>query len=428
MAGLIPLGSITVKAATNDFKYISAVVNHDDGTTYVYVSKEPIHVIGDYLNVDWYKIAIGWVNKSINNYEIVNIQYNNSIGQWVSTFDNLKERSVSKPDSSKFYQIYGVTYPYYGKCIYVENAQFVGSSNKMNVTLYSNYDISATEKTKIKKFSTNFDELNLPAGITENTIIDIVNESINKTTQTTTQANQIQGNLTSDYSSYQRGDISSETLQVSVNNSVDQLNNLNNSSSNTLADLMAINNGLTYAQTVQDKINADEIILTQSVTPTVQTNINGYINQANNAYNDFTSGNKTQSESIEIIQQQIINLNNMITSGQASTSADIAAVNAAINTVQNTSNSVHNYSEIDKTVSDKAQQSDQEEIEYLNSLETTQTIQDMSPSQVMKTQSQSGNVQPLLSVVWDNELIKIILPLTAGFLVISVALGRKFKL
>lgn len=421
--------STMVEAATDDFKYISAIVNHDDGTTYLYVSKEPIHVIGEYLNNRWFEVSIGWINKSINNYEVVNIQYNNSIGQWISTFDNLNDLSISNPNSSLFYQIYGVDYPYYGKCVYVENAQFVKGKINLNVTLYSNYNISATEKTAIKYFSQNFDELNLPEGITEDTILNIVNESINRTTQTTIQAQDIQSNLSSDYQSYKDGNISTQTLQVSVNNTVDALNTLNSQSGNTLADLIAVNNGLTYAQTVQDKINADEIIATQTVTSTVQLNINGYINQANTAYNDFTSGNKTQSEAIEVIQQQIINLNNIITSGQAKTAADVAAVNAAINTVQNTSNSVHNYTELDKTISDKSQQSDQEELNYITNLqeETTSSLEELSISNSINS-SDSNEAKNIFSIVWENKAVQMFLPIAACFMIISIVLGAKYKL
>lgn len=419
----------TVNAATDDFKYISAVVNHDEGTTYLYVSKEPIHVIGKYLNNRWFEVSIGWINKSINNYEVVNIQYNNSIEQWISTFDNLNNASISNPDSSTFFQIYGVEYPYYGKCVYVENAKFVKGKIKLNVTLYSNYNISATEKTAIKNFSQNFDELNLPTGITEDTILNIVNESINSTTQTTTQAQQIQANLSADYQSYKDGNLSPQALQVSVDNTVSTLNNLNNNSGNTLADLMAVNNGLTYAQTVQDKINSDEIISTQTVTSTVQLNINGYINQANSAYNDFTSGIKTQSEAIEVIQQQIINLNNIITSGQATTSADIAAVNAAINTVQNTSNSVHNYTELDKTVSDKSQQSDNEELNYIGELqsETTSTLEELSISSTIDN-NDTGEAKNIFAIVWENKAVKMFLPIAACFMIICIVLGSKYEL
>ena len=420
--------STTVEAATDDFKYISAVKKISTGEIYLYVSNEPVRVLADRLNNRWYKYFIGLLDKQITNYDIVNISYNNDIGQWVSSFDKLIDISSSRES----FQIYPETIYLKEKLVSVSltDRNSTDPAKKLNdFFLYSNYNITADEKSVLGGFSTNFDELNLPSGITEETILNIVNESLNKTTQTTTQAQTAQGSLSADYQSYQNGSLSPQSLQVSVDNTVQTLNNIRDNQGNTLADLMAINNGLTYAQTVQDKINADEIIATQTVTSTVQLNINGYINQANNAYNDFTSGIKTQSEAIEVIQQQIINLNNIITSGQAKTSADVAAVNAAINTVQNTSNSVHNYAELDKTVSDKSQQSDNEELNYITNLqeETTSSLEELSISNSINS-SDSDEAKNIFSIVWENKAVQMFLPIAACFMIISIVLGAKYKL
>lgn len=298
-------------------------------------------------------------------------------------------------------------------------------------TYLTNYNVTVSSKqqsiTGAKSYSVG--SINIEGSLSEEDINNLINDSLNNTTQTTNQAQNAQASLSTDYESYKNGNISSQALQVSVDNTVSTLNNLNDNSGNTLADLMAVNNGLTYAQTVQDKINADEIIATQTVTSTVQLNINGYINQANNAYNDFTSGNKTQSEAIEVIQQQIINLNNIITSGQAQTSADVAAVNAAINTVQNTSNSVHNYAELDKTVSDKSQQSDEEELNYITNLqeETTSSLEELSIYNSIDS-SDSDEAKNIFSIVWENKAVQMFLPIAACFMIISIVLGAKYKL
>ena len=387
------------------------------------------------LNLDdfpykyYYKIAStdSYINNynyivAISTHSLTNVSHSGSYSYYALDLNTRLKYTISKSTSHYYF---GISSTKEANVYILTYSIANGWELHLPWMMYGNGSYIITWDIVQSKFTTS-----VPSGmpeITINNIDDAIQNVLNGTTQTTTQAQNLQAGLSSDYEAYKNGDISSQTLQVSVNNTVSALNNLNNNSGNTLADLIAINNGLTYAQTVQDKINADEIIETQTVSSSVQTNINGYITQANNAYSQFIAGDLTQSEAINTIQQQIINLNNMI-GNQATKAADVAAVNAAINTVQNTSNSVHNYSELDKNVSDKVQQSDQEELNYLNSLETTSTIQDMSPSQKMQTQAQSGNVQPLLSVVWDNELIKIILPLTAGFLVISVALGRKFKL
>lgn len=298
-------------------------------------------------------------------------------------------------------------------------------------TYLKNYNVTVSSQQNsiegAKSYSVG--SINIEGSLSEDDINNLINESLNKTTQTSNQAQNAQASLSTDYEKYKNGNISSEALQVSVDNTVDILNTLNNKAGNTLADLIAVNNGLTYTQTVQDKINADEIIATQTVTSTVQLSINGYINQANTAYNDFTSGNKTQSEAIEVIQQQIINLNNIITSGQAETSADVASVNAAINTVQNTSNSVHNYAELDKTVSDKSQQSDNEELEYIGNLqsETTSTLEDLSISSTLDS-NDTGEAKNIFTIVWENKAVKMFLPIAACFMIICIVLGAKYKL
>lgn len=311
--------------------------------------------------------------------------------------------------------------------IYILTYSINGWEIHLPWSMYGNGNYLIAWDIKSENYSTT-----IPNGMPEITISNIDNvlqNILNETTQTTTTAINLQNNLAQNYNSYKTGDITPEALQISVDNTVNQLNNLNNNSGNTLADLIAVNNGLTYAQTVQDKINADEIIETQTVSTTVQTNINGYITQANNAYNQFISGEKTQSEAIELIQQQIINLNNMI-GNQAKTAADVAAVNAAINTIQNTSNSVKNYSELDKTISDKSQTSDKEELNYITDLqeETSQSLEQLAPSNSLdKTQMEKVN-QNVFMLIWDNTLIKMILPLAGVFMLISILLGIKYKL
>ena len=293
--------------------------------------------------------------------------------------------------------------------------------------MYGNGSYIITWDINQSSFSTS-----VPSGMPEITITNIddeIQKVLNGKTETSTQAENLQASLSTDYTSYKNGDISPQTLQVSVDNTVDSLNTLNNNTGNTLADLIAIQNGLTYAQTVQDKINADEIIATQTVNADVQTSILRCVKRANNAYNQFIAGTITQSEAINTIQQQIITLNSMI-SVHATGAADIASINAAINTLQNTSNSVHNYTELDKSISDKSQKSDETELNYINNLqsETTSQLQDFAPSKQMNTQQQNEVKNNLLSLIWDNELIKMILPLAGACMIICVTLGIKYKL
>lgn len=413
---LIPLVSIQVNASApvSASSFNLNYVLYDSTANLIYVSDLPLGLV--YSSSQSSGVSIGRVGKSLIMYEMF---YNTELGCWASALfssrtDNSTFRDTVDVSSSKSYISFG---RFAGHAFY-SNGDW-GSQYLMKDPQYTNFQCSHT-------VTPSLDGIDLPGG----NIHDIINESLNSTTETTSQAQSIQSNLSTDYQNYQDGNLSSQSLQVSIDNSVESLNSLNQSSTNTLADLVAINNGLTYAQTVQDKVNADEIIDTQTVSSSVQTNINGYINQANNAYNDFSSGLKTQSEAIDAIQQQIINLNNMITSGQAKSSADVAAVNAAINTIQNTSNSVKNYSELDKTISDKSQTSDQEEMQYIDGMlsETTSQLQDFAPSQQMNSQQQNEVKTNLLSLIWDNELIKLVLPLAGSFMIICVVLGIKYRL
>lgn len=260
----------------------------------------------------------------------------------------------------------------------------------------------------------------VPSGMPEIVIEDIdsaIKGVLDATTQTTTTANQIQVGLGNSYTQYQNGSITQDQMQQAIDSAISQLNTLNSNSSNTLSDLMAVQNALTYAQTVQD-----DLLLRPSTT--IITNVQNVLQNVTTLVQQYQAGTVPQGQAMQELRGYVYQLSQLLT-GNPSVS-DVEAINTGINTVNNFIEVISNSAELDPDVSSKSQQSDDEELEYLQSLETTSTIEDLSPSQQM--QSQASGVQPLLSVVWDNELIKIVLPLAAGFLVISVALGRKFKL
>ena len=127
-------------------------------------------------------------------------------------------------------------------------------------TVYTNSEWTQEEISKVKSYSKDLKDV-IGEGLTEEKIIEIVNNSI-------IQANTIQTNISNYYTQYKNGDITQEEMQQAINEAIAQLKSLNDTSGNTLADLMAINNALTYAQTVQD-----ELLLrpSTSVTTSVQT-------------------------------------------------------------------------------------------------------------------------------------------------------------
>lgn len=389
------------------------------------------------LNLDdfpykyYYKIAStdSYINNynyivAISTHSLTDISHSGSYSYYALDLNTRLKYSISRSSSHKYFGISATTHAN----VYILTYSIAnGWELHLPWMMYGNGSYIITWDITNSQFI-NTVPTDMPE-ITINNIDDAIQNVLNGTTATSTQAQNLQAGLATDYSSYKNGDISSQTLQVSVDNTVDSLNTLNNNTGNTLADLIAVQNGLTYAQTVQDKINADEIISTQTVTNTVQTKINKYVTDANNAYSKFISGEISQSYAINYIQKQITFLNNII-GNEATTAADIAAVNAAINTIQNTSNSVHNYKELNKEISKKAQQSDSEELNYINNLqnETTSQLQDFAPSQQMNSQQQTEVKNNLLNLIWDNELIKMILPLAGACMIICVTLGIKYKL
>ena len=288
------------------------------------------------------------------------------------------------------------------------------TSDISNITWYGNQDDLYGANT-YKPIS----DVDLPQGITIDDVNQAINDSLNKTTNTTIVANNIQNTINNYYTSYENGGITKEEMQAAIDNAISQLNDLSDNSGNTLADLMAINNALTYAQTVQD-----ELLLKPSTS--VITSVQTILQQVSNLVQQYQNGTVAQAEAMKQLREYAYQLSQLM-SGDL-TISDVEAINTGTNVVNNFINVIANSNELNKNVSDKAQQSDSDELDYLDSLETTSTISDLAPSKKMQTQAQSSGIQSLLSVVWDNELIKIVLPLTAGFLVVAVALGRKFKL
>lgn len=256
-----------------------------------------------------------------------------------------------------------------------------------------------------------------------------INGILNSTTNTYNEAISIQTTIENNYSEYKAGNIDTSTMQANLTQAINQLNDLNNNSSNTLADLMAIQNALTYAQTIQE-----ELLLTSSSSVS-QTVIN-LINQASAIVEAYQAGNKEQSTAMQELRAINYTLAGLIT--ENSTIADIETINTGSNVVNNFIDILSNNSELDKTVSDKSQASDSDEIDFINGIETEMPIEDIvteyAPSKIYlndsATASENGtsSLTELFQAVWDNSLVKIIIPIFTGFALIALALGRKYKL
>lgn len=292
-------------------------------------------------------------------------------------------------------------------------------------TVYTNSEWTQEEISKVKSYSKDLKDV-IGEGLTEEKIIEIVNNSINATTNTTIQANTIQTNISNYYTQYKNGDITKEEMQQAIDEAIARLKTINESSGNTLADLMAINNALTYAQTVQE-----ELLLTpsSSVTASVQT----ILQAVSNLVQQYQNGSVTQAQAMQELRGYAYQLAQLM-QGELSIS-DVEVINTGTNVVNNFIEIISNNSELKKEVSDLSQQSDKDELDFIESIETDKSVEDLAPSkiylqeQVSTTENNDGeNIQDLFKAVWDNALVKILVPIFAGFSVVAVVLGRKYKL
>lgn len=409
-AGLIPLVSTTIKADPVRFTYITYLLDVNNGGEYCFVSNDEPHVYASTANASTYSKVLGL--GVFENY-IYPIAYSTAVNDWVSLQVTWNDSTIKRA------YIYGTStqvsagvVPLY---IYIGPENFGTLSNFYIIT---NASLSAKEQSLFYAYSNDLSQL--PQGLTEEKVQDIINESLNNTTEAGQQANTIINNTTNQYNLYLSGSTSKETMLQNVENNIDTLSNLTPS---TILDAMSINNGLTYNQTIQDK-------LLNTTSSNISSQITGKINQANQTFQNYSEGTTTQTEAVTQINQYITQLTNLITA--ETPTADIEAINTAINTINGIKDSVTSHSDLDNSVSESAQQSDQEELEYLENIEaeTTDSIDtlkskvDNSINETQANQVKNNVIAPIL----QNTLIVKVLPIAALFMVLAVTLGFKYRL
>lgn len=413
----------TVKASNINLKYILYIKETDS----LNVSDQPFHVfdmLRDYNNNVSHCIA----TTSATSFK--DLKYNIDLKSFIGGTKN--EAPVKVINS----EIYFFELGYAGKSNQAQHIAYItgiitGGSydweDKLSkYTVYTNCEWTNAEKQLVKSYSNNLDNI-IGVGITEETILNIVNNSLNATTETTTQANQIQTNINNYYSSYKNGGISQEEMQQYVDTALADLQSLNNSTSNTLADLMAINNALTYTQTVQQ-----EILLrpSTSVTTSVQT----ILTSVSNLVQQYQNRTVTQAQAMQELRGYAYQLAQLM-NGELSVS-EVEVINAGTNVVNNFIEIISNNSELKKEVSELSQQSDKDELDFINGIETDKSIDDLAPSKIylngqvstITNNSNGDTITTLFQAVWNNALCKILIPIFAGFSIVAVVLGRKYKL
>lgn len=258
-----------------------------------------------------------------------------------------------------------------------------------------------------------------------------IDQALNSTTTLSTQANQIQTQATNAYVSYSNGSITLNQLQTTINNLANQLQNLNNSSSATLADKVAINNAITQTQLIQDAANKDQIIQEMeqdlTVSSSVSATITGKINQANQVFNNYSQGSTTQTEAVSQINQYITQLTQLIT--PQTPTADINAINSAINTINGIKDSVTTHSELSPDVSEEQVKSDQEEVEMLNEL--VSVMQDQTVENKMEDQEIAGKantINNILDPVWENKFFTYLIGTCSVLIIACILLHVRYRM
>lgn len=399
-AGLLVHGSITVDAADS---YTQAYILYDATSGEVYVSDYQIRIASS-------------LSGSTSSSFIDCIGALGSLAFRLYYNDALQDWCASEVTSSDFGYCYIL-----GTSTSASGQKLIdGSSAVKKAKVYTNASWSAAERNAVASYST--DLTVLPQGLSDGTVQEIVDEQLNTQTAVGTQAAQIITDTTAAYSSYQSGDITSTEMQSLVDNNLDTLSELSATTGNTLSDLMQINNAITYNQAIQDG-------LLHTASGNVQSMIQGYTTTINNAVTDYQSGAVSQADTVKTIQQQIDNLNAMITNGTAATTADVNAVNAAINAANGSLDSVTGYKDLDPSVSDKMQQSDVEELALLDEMQTTMEQQQIqNPLQDSETVADAVEVRDTIADIWVNKYMVLLTTMFAMLVVVCIVLKTRYRM
>lgn len=171
-------------------------------------------------------------------------------------------------------------------------------------------------------------------------------------------------------------------------------------------------------------------------TTNVSTKANTYVTNITNVYNLYKSGGVTLEQAKEEVNNNLEDLKD-ISQTPTATLKDAVNITNALTYGQTVNDTLLQEQEekfwetrdIGNETSANAQISDQEEIDYLNTLiaETTEKISDLSPSEDF-TPEQISTTTEIIEGIWENPIISKIIPLAACFMVICVALGIRYKL
>lgn len=407
--GLLPLVSTTVEAADYDYPYITCLTDASGNST-VYLSQEPIHVYTS-RSTSSYDAPYFYYIAAYTESPVIELVYGTSINQWQTNV-------IHTPgEEDETYYRFGESTRYTGKFVFLVGGLYT-TDTYQKYHIITNTSYTSAQQGYFLSYSNDVDTL--PQGLTESAVRDIINDQINTQTSTGQTAQTIINNTTQQYNLYLSGNIDSASMLENVANNLDTLSNL---TPNTILDAMQVNNALTYNQSIQDQI------LNNASTKVTQM-FDQYIRMgASYTYYQYQQGLITQSQANQAFTNYLRSLSNEITSGEITSTADIEAVNAMVNMIQSYLNMIHNERDLSAESSDKSQASDREELEYLDALEaeTTTTIEQLSPKNTY-TASELSDTSSILDMIWEIDILKKVVVVAACFMVISVALGVRYKI
>ena len=184
-------------------------------------------------------------------------------------------------------------------------------------------------------------------------------------------------------------------------------------------------------------VNLDDLIneILNSTTE-VTTQVNTKVTNITNVYNIYKAGGITLDEAKNQVKINLDELSEIANTPTATLKDSVNVTNAltygqTVNDtlLQDEEEAFWETRDIKTDISNNAQQSDQEELDYLTSLtsETTKTISQLSPSENFTTEQVSTTTE-IIDGIWENPIIKKIIPVAACFMVICVALGIRYRL
>lgn len=267
---------------------------------------------------------------------------------------------------------------------------------------------------------------------------EAINNALNASTGTTTQANQIQSTVNTNLDSYKNGDITSSEMQDVINTAVSDLENLNQNSTNTLADQIAINNALTATQTAQDQVLSNDLIeslndkfkwgLSENISASQLTSAIEYV--LSSIYNSYLNGETTKQNAIsEIMEYQysIVNVKTeILDSGGIWTEANEAVLDDLRELTKQYQDNINNSGDVDPDIAESANASMESEMQFVDSLisETTASLEDLTPS---LDDSDSEKALQWIGLLWDNEFFKMVLPWCAIAMLVCLVLGVRYR-